>query len=108
MSPQFYYAKLKSFPDLVKLVATFPTQLLKHVVMNEKNVYFVHLMGFQGSMVYYVEMPVRIKEKYVVYNRFRDQVTFSDNFRSDGQSACIPILELELTNIFPEYPPQPQ
>ena len=106
MSPQFYYAKLKSFSDLVKLIATFPTQLLKHVMMNEKNVYFVHLMGFQGSMIYYVEMPAKIKEKYVVYNRFKDQVTFSETFRSDGQSAFIPILELETTNIFSEYPPK--
>ena len=56
-------------------------------------------------MIYYAELEERIKEKYVIFNRFRGEISFSDQFSSDGQSAYIPIFELELTDLFTEYPP---
>jgi hypothetical protein len=56
-------------------------------------------------MVYFADLDDRIEEKYVVFNRYRGEITYSDQFSSDGQSTHIPIFELEGTNIFTEYPP---
>jgi hypothetical protein len=58
-----------------------------------------------GRTIYYFEREKKIEEKYVVFNRFRDQVAFSNALGSDGQSAYVPILELEKANIFSEYQP---
>jgi len=57
-------------------------------------------------MIYYVEQDLEIETKYIVFNRFRDQITFSDKFEADGQTTYIPLLKLERTNIFSEYPPK--
>ena len=47
-----------------------------------------------------------IKDKYIVYNRFRDTISFSSKKESNGQNVSIPILEIERTNIFEKYPPK--
>lgn len=108
MAQQLNYAKLKSFDDLIRFVGMSPTPFVQHIAIEGKHVYFVQIMGFGGGrMIYYFERNEKIEEKYIVFNRFRDQVTsFSNTFGSDGQSTYIPILELEKTNIFPEYPPK--
>ncbi len=78
---------------------------LHHIVINDKNLYFIQAMGFGGGRtVYFVEREERVKKRYIVFNRFRDEVSFSDKLISDGKSACIKILELKKTNIFPKYP----
>ena len=106
MSQQINYAKIKSFDDLVRFIGMSPTPFVQHVELNSKHVYFLQILSLGGKMIYYVELEKKIEGKYVVFNRFRDQVTFSNTFGSDGQSTYIPILELEKTNIFPEYPPK--
>ena len=107
MAEQLNYAKMKTFDDFIRFVGISSTPFVQYVEMDGRHVYFVQFMGFGGGkMVYFYEREKKIVEKYIVFNRFRDQVTFSNNFGSDGQSTYIPILELEKTNIFSEYPPK--
>ena len=107
MSQQLSYAKLKKFDDLVRFIVVSSIPFVQYVELNGKHVYFIQIMGFgAGKIIYYFEHNKRIEEKYIVFNRFRDQITFSNTFGSDGQSSSIPILELEKTNIFSEYPPE--
>jgi len=95
------YAKLKSLDDIVRLVSLSPAPFIEYVNWGGRNVYFVHTLTLLGPpMVYYVERADRVKEKYVVFNRYKDEVSFSNQLGTDPQSVYIPILELEKTNIF--------
>ena len=79
---------------------------IHYIKLNSHNVYFVQIPGLRERMLYYIELDNQIEEKYIVYNRFRDTISFNNNFESDGQSVSIPILEVERTNTFQEYPPK--
>jgi hypothetical protein len=103
MTKAFNYARLEVFDDLVRFVGMSPTPFLFYIEREGKHVYFVQIMSLGGGkMVYFTELDQKIKEKYVVFNRFRGEVSFNDQFKSDGQSAHIPIFELAETNIFDE------
>lgn len=105
MSQLINYAKMKSFDDFVRFIIVSSIPFIQYIELNGKHVYFIQIISLGGGkMIYFFERDKKIEEKYVVFNRFRDQVTFSNSFGSDGQSAYIPILELQETNIFPEYP----
>lgn len=107
MNRDLSYAKLKAFNDLVRFVGMSSSPFLFHVELEGKHVYFIQIMSFGGGrMIYYAELDERISEKYIVFNRFRDEISFSDQFSSSGQSAHIPIFELEKTNLFTGYPPE--
>ena len=99
------YIQFKAFNDFVRFVTLSPTPFIQHLKVNSRDVYFVQI-GFREPVLYYVERESEIAEKYVVYNRFRDIISFSNKFESDGQSIFVPILEVERTNIFPDYPPK--
>lgn len=93
------YAKFKTFDDFVKFVANSQIPFIYHTTIKEKAVYFIHIILVEG-MVYYVEQEEPIKSKYIVYNRFRDQVSLADKLEVDPQKVTLPILEVETTNVF--------
>lgn len=93
------FAKFKTFDDLVKFVASSQIPFIFVTSVQGKYLYFVHLLLIE-SLVYYVEMEAPIKERYVVYNRFKDQVTFSDKLEVDPQKATLPILAVESASVF--------
>ncbi len=100
------YIQFKSFEDFIRLVTFSPAPFIDHAEMDSHNVYFFQILGFGERILYYAELDKKIEEKYVVYNRFKDSVSFSSKLGSDGQSVYIPILEVARTNIFTEYPPK--
>ncbi len=107
MNHDVSYAKLWDFNDLVRFVGMSSSSFLFHVELEGKHVYFVQMMSFGGGrMIYYAALETRIPERYVVFNRFRDEISFSDQFTSSGQSTHIPIFALETTNLFTKYPPE--
>jgi hypothetical protein len=107
LSEKISYIEFNTFDDFVRLISISPSPFLHHIVINGKNVYFIQAIGFGGGRtVYYVECEEPIKERYVILNRFKDEVYPSDKIISDGQNVCIKILELKRTNVFLEYPPQ--
>jgi len=100
------YIQLKNFDDFVRLITLSPTPFIEYVNLDNHNLYFIQIVGISESVLYYVELDKKIEEKYVLYNRFRDTISFSTKIESDGQNICVPILEVLRTNAFPEYPPK--
>ncbi|MCJ7631450.1 hypothetical protein MUP77_03480 [Candidatus Bathyarchaeota archaeon] len=95
------FAKFKTFDDFVKFVANSQIPFIYHTTVKGKAVYFVHILLVEG-MVYYFEQEGPIKDRYAVYNRFRDQVSFTDRLEVDPQKVILLILEVEATSLFPE------
>lgn len=100
------YFQFKSFDDFIRFITFSPTPFIKYFKLDGHNVYFVQAGAFGERLLYYVELDKKIEEKYIIYNRFRDNISFSNKLVSDGQSVYVPILEVERTNVFPEYPPK--
>lgn len=100
------YIQFKTLIDLIRFITISPTPFVYCVKLNGHNIYFVQLAGLGERVLYYVELDKKIEEKYIVYNRFRDTVSFTSKLESDGQSVSIPILEVEKTNAFQDYPPK--
>ncbi len=100
------YAQFKSFRDLLGFVVSSQIPFIHHVTVGGREVYFIQLIGMAERVVYYVEMGEAIKERYVCFNRFKDQITFTNRIETDPQSITLPILEIERTNVFTEYPPK--
>jgi hypothetical protein len=107
LSEKISYIEFNDFDDLVRLISISPSPFLHHIVINGRNVYFIQAIGFGGGRtIYYKECNDLIKGRYVILNRFKDEVYPSDKIISDGQNVCIKILDLKRTNIFLEYPPK--
>ena len=107
MSQNALFAQFEDLGDLVRFSSFSATPFIHHVEIGKKHIYFLQILGMGGrSMIYYVERDEEIKGKYIVFNRFTDETTFSNKFESGGQTVLIPILELKRTNVFSEYPPK--
>jgi hypothetical protein len=105
MSQKTVFTKFKSLEDLVRFIAFSPTPFLHHLDMEGRQIYFIQILGLGGApVIHYVEKKDEVKGKYIVYNRFRDTISFSDKLGSGGQETYIPILEIEYTNVFSEFP----
>ena len=100
------YIQFKNLNDFIRFITLSPTPFINHIKQNGHEVYFVQIIGFGERILYYIEMDEKLDEKYIVYNRFRDTLSFSNKLESDGQSVSIPILEIARTNVFSEYPPK--
>ncbi len=94
------YIQFKNFEDLVRLVASSPTPFIQHFKFKDKHAYFVQsILSFIRPLMYVYKDQKSFEKKYVVYNRFKDSVSFSDILGSDGQSVYITILNIENTNL---------
>jgi hypothetical protein len=92
--------------DLVYFVALSPSPLLQYVEIEGKHLYFVQTIAFFGpSTIYYVETKEKIPNKYVVFNRYQDKITYSGQLGTDPQAVYIPILQVEKTNLFSQHLP---
>ena len=100
------YIQFNKIDDFVRFVTLSPSPFIQFIKLDGHNIYFVQLVGFGERVLYYVEMDKEIDGKYVIYNRFRDMISFSSKIESDGQSISIPILEVLRTNAFTGYPPK--
>ena len=54
-------------------------------------------------MVYFVKMSEPKEKNYIIYNRFQDNISFSDKLLAAGQTISIPILKIAKTNIFEKF-----
>ncbi|MEM3736953.1 MAG: hypothetical protein QXJ75_02515 [Candidatus Bathyarchaeia archaeon] len=96
------YVQLKRLEDLVHLVASSPSPHLLYMDIEGKPTYFVQTIAIFGpSTLYYVKTEDKIPRKYIVFNRYQDKITYSDQLGTDPQAVYIPILHVEKTNIFP-------
>ncbi|RLI24995.1 MAG: hypothetical protein DRO52_04720 [Candidatus Hecatellales archaeon] len=100
MPEEFFHVRFSSLEDMVRLVALSPTPFLQHAEVGGKHVYFFHSTSLLGRpVIYYTVTSEKLEKKYVVYNKFRDTISFSEKLEANGQSIYIPILEVESTNL---------
>lgn len=109
MPEDLFHVKFSGLEDMVRLVALSATPFLEHAEINGKHIYFFHATLLTGKpIIYYVVLEEKLEKRYIVYNKFRDTIGFSDKLEADGQSIYIPILEVENTNLlrfmFPKAP----
>ena len=97
------FAKFRTLDDLVKFVANSQIPFIFTTNVQGKYLYFIHIVLIE-SLVYYVETEAPVKERYAVYNRFKDQVTFSDKLEVDPQKVTLPILTIESASVFSNLP----
>ncbi|RLI04553.1 hypothetical protein DRO26_04365 [Candidatus Bathyarchaeota archaeon] len=101
MTQDLIYIQLKKMEDLIRLVVLSPTPFIQHTIIEGKHVYFVQgTLSLGRPVIYFFQGAEEIQKKYVVYNRFKDEVGYSDQPSSDGQTVSIPIIEIEKTNLF--------
>ena len=100
------YLKFKNLIDFIRFITFSPAPFTHYINLDGHNIYFIQIAGLGERILYYVELDDKIEENYIIYNRFRDTLSFSSKLESDGQSVSIPILEVSKTNIFLDYPPK--
>ncbi|RLI15463.1 MAG: hypothetical protein DRO43_01090 [Candidatus Hecatellales archaeon] len=100
MPEDVFHVKFSGLEDMVRFVALSSTPFLQHAEVEGKHVYFFHSALLLGKpVIYYTVLGEKVKGRYIVYNKFRDTISFSDKLEADGQSVYIPILEVESTNL---------
>ena len=83
---ELIYVQFSCLEDLVRLVSLSPGPFIQHVAVEGEHIYFIQsLMMISQPMVYMFRSREKIEKKYVVYNRFTDGITFSDQPGQDGQ-----------------------
>ncbi len=104
METNFNYSQFTELNDLVRLVTNSPAPFLQYIEKDGKHIYFVYIPSFgREPMVYFIQMSEPIGKKYIIYNRFQDSISFSDNLQAAGQTISIPILKIAKTNIFDKF-----
>jgi len=100
LTKRLAYVKFKRLEDLVRLVALSLTPIIQHTTIKNKHVYFIQSVPLLGRpLIYFFESDDEIEKRYIIYNKFKDEISFSDKLSTDGQSVSIPILEVEKTNL---------
>ncbi len=93
--------KLKRIEDLVNIAIASQIPVVHHLEIDRRHVYFVPLVGFSEiSLIYYLELPEPVKGRYIVYNKFTGEISFSDKIVSDSRLSFLPIVEVEEQNAF--------
>lgn len=104
MVKKLIYVQLKRIEDLVRLTALSITPMVQHITLEDKHIYFVQSVPLLGRpVIYFFEGKEKIDKNFIIYNRFNDEITYSDKLSTDGQSVSIPIIEIERTNLFEKF-----
>jgi hypothetical protein len=105
LTKKLIYVQLKRIEDLVRLAALSITPMVQHITLEGEHVYFVQSVPLLGRpVVYFLKERKKIDKNFIIYNRFNDEITYSDKLSTDGQSVSIPIIEIEKTNLFEKLP----
>lgn len=89
------FVKFRTLNDLIKFVALFDAHFLYHESASGHEIYFIHVLGLVEEMVYYARQDEAVKEKYVVYDPYRDEVTFTNKLEVNPPKMIFPFLEIE-------------
>ncbi|RLG91192.1 MAG: hypothetical protein DRO36_04725 [Candidatus Hecatellales archaeon] len=105
MTKKLIYIRLRRMEDLIRLAALSITPMVQHLALKEdKHIYFVQSTPLLGRpVVYLFEGKENIEKNFIIYNRFNDEIIYSDKLSTDGQSVSIPIIQIEKTNLFEKF-----
>jgi len=84
------YVQLQSLRDLVMLVASSSTMnVVQHLQSGEAHLYFI-------------KMEEAANGRFVVYNTYTGEISFSDKIRTDPNLTSIPVVEIKNQDLLPE------
>ncbi len=94
--------ELENFKNLVDLAARSMQSIIHNIKFKDINLYYLQFGGLPGfgTTIYFVDRPEPIKEKYIVYNKTEDTISFSDKLDPRGNLIYIPIIHVKKQNIF--------
>lgn len=95
------YIRLKNIKDLVEVAIWSQTPVIHYMNVNDKHIYFIPytILGY-SSIVYFVENSDKIDSRFIVYNRYNGDLSYSDNVPTDTTLETIPIIEIAEQNVF--------
>ena len=92
---------LRSFRDLVMLVASSPSMnVVQHFQSGDRHIYFIIGGTLSETFLYYVREEKAVPGKFVIYNTFAGEISFSEKLRAEPNLSSIPIIEIESQEIF--------
>ncbi len=98
--------EIESLKDLVHLIVRLPFQIVNHMELSGKHLYFILLgSGVPGvsTTLYYILLDEKIKETYIVFNSIKDTITYSSSFEDRrGGTVYIPIINIKKQNLVKE------
>ncbi|MHA1270072.1 MAG: hypothetical protein ACTSPY_09830 [Candidatus Helarchaeota archaeon] len=98
--------EIASMKDLVYLIVRLPFQIINHMEMSGKHIYFILLgSGLPGisTTMYYIIQDTKIEDTYIVFNSIKDTISYSSSFEERrGGTIYIPIINIKKQNLIKE------
>jgi hypothetical protein len=98
--------EIESMKDLVHLIVRLPFQIVNHMNLKGKNIYFIILgSGLPGvsTTLYYIIQSEKIDANYIVFNSMADTVEYSSSLKERrGGITYIPIINIKKQNLIKE------
>jgi len=97
------YVQLQSLRDLVMLVASSSTMnVVQHLQSGEAHLYFIIGGTLREIFLYFIKMEEAANGRFVVYNTYTGEISFSDKIRTDPNLTSIPVVEIKNQDLLPE------
>jgi len=98
--------QIESIKDLVHLIVRLPFQIINHMEIGGKHIYFILLgsgiPGFSTTM-YYIILDEKIDANYIVFNSIEDKIKYSKTLEDRrGGIIYIPIINIKKQNLIKE------
>lgn len=97
------FVQLESLRDLVMLVASSPTMnVIQHLRTGGGHLYFIIGGTLREIFLYFVKEDEAIDGRFVVYNTYSGEMSFSEKLRTDPNLTSIPVVEIRNQDLLPE------
>lgn len=98
--------EIATVKDLVHLIVRLPFQIINHMQLKGKHIYFILLgSGLPGisTTLYYISSDEEFDANYVIFNSMKDTISFSKSFEERrGGITYIPIINIKKQNLIKE------
>ncbi|HID90888.1 TPA: hypothetical protein EYP44_02895 [Candidatus Bathyarchaeota archaeon] len=94
--------RVSSWEDLVLMVVQMPVPIVHCAKRGKRFVYFTYFELLpRVLLVYYLTSDEKVTQRFVVYNRIRNTIRFSDELSTEPNLLHIPIISVEKEDILP-------
>ena len=98
--------EIESIKDLVHLIVRLPFQIINHVQLMNKHIYFILLgSGLPGisTTLYYILLDEKLDANYIIFNSMKDSIEYSKSYEDRrGGMVYIPIINIKKQNLIKE------
>lgn len=98
------FTRFRTISDLVRFAALSGAHFVYHTTLAGKEIYFIHVLSLLEGAVYFAEHGETIREKYIIYDPYKDMIVFTSKFEVNPPKMIFPFLEIEVDTVFTKYP----